>query len=86
MRILNTKPDKYLVESLELDLYDILYKAILNQWNSDQTLDAVSDLLVKYHASGFIGSRWDIRVSYPIKTIEVTVFSPKKIKIRVVTP
>jgi hypothetical protein len=77
MKIINTRPDKHLIESIEIDFYDILYKAQVSQ--SFKVLEEVAKLLTKYVAQKFI-NYFTINIAN-FNEIGVNVFTPRKIKI-----
>jgi hypothetical protein len=81
MRVINTNPDKYLIECIELDLYDLLYIPQVQGWDLKKEVES---LLQKYQASGVIqrfhvvfAMAWDIVVH---------IYTPRKIKIRCCNP
>jgi hypothetical protein len=54
MKILNTGPDKFLIECIEIDLYDLLYRANTQQWTRIKMADEVTDTLQTYQNTGAI--------------------------------
>lgn len=80
VRVINAKPDKFLIHCVEMDIYDLLYKSSVNNWIPRKLSDEVSDLLRKYVSAGLIkrfsnlhvGSNTDISVKIHIpKTVEI---------------
>jgi hypothetical protein len=78
MRVINAKPDKYLIECIELDLYDLLYKNMTNQLSNSLVTEA-ADLLDKYRLSNAIRD-FNVVETKP-NYIKVEVFTPRKIEI-----
>lgn len=88
MKLVNSNPDKFVIECIEIDLYDILYKAYANRWDNNKTHKEVDDLLEKYLKAGVIkSSLWGIALSnrsikgFVVSAIEVEVHLPRKTKI-----
>jgi len=81
MRVIKTKVDKYLIECIEIDLYDLLYRFSLGQIVSTNN---VSNLLNKYKYNGAIKDFYIIECKSDL--IVVVVFVPKKVKIRCKAP
>lgn len=78
MRVLNSRPDKFLIQCIELDLFDILSKHMLNQLNRSLAEEA-EDLLKKYRSSGMLK---DFNIlSTGVDFIKVEVYIPKKTEI-----
>ena len=83
MRIINTRPDKYLIECIELDLYVILYKAMTNILTYSISTE-VCDLLDKYQLSKMIKGFNVLRAKK--KEITIEVFTPRRIEITCTIP
>lgn len=93
MRIVNSNPDKFVIECIEINLYDILHKAIHNSWDPFKAKNEVSMLLEKYHDAGEIKDPppgcpvWSIDVGshassgYTVTYIDVEVYLPRKTRI-----
>jgi hypothetical protein len=80
MRIVNSSPDKFIIECIEIDLYDILYKAHAGSWGATKTHYEVDCLLIKYYKSNIIKS-WTVGVKFDVTEIMVEVYIPRKVKI-----
>lgn len=82
MRVINANPDKYLIECIELDLYDLLYK----NWTSNSLIlvTEVADLLDKYRLAGAIRDFSVLKATSCY--IKVEVFTPRRIEIECKIP
>jgi hypothetical protein len=84
MRLVNSKPDKFLIQCIELDLYDLMYKAQFPQtknWHIDKEVES---LLNKYITSGAI-QRFNI-IKVTMWEILVHIYSPQRAKIHCQIP
>ena len=82
MKIINSKTDKFLIQCVELDLYDILY-----DFASGQITNAVlqtDNLLKKYKSTGAIKDYHIVKIS--TTSIEVDIYIPRKIRIKCQIP
>jgi hypothetical protein len=76
MKVLNTRPDGYLVKCIKTDLYNILHKAQPPKPIGFSVSYEVSKLLDKYKMSGFIK---DFNIVFVgIWSICVCIYTPKK--------
>jgi len=83
MKVLNTKPDPYLIQCIEIDLYDILYKQSINKLGASLTTE-VRKVMREYKRRGLI-HRYRI-VALSLKRIVVNIYAPGKVKISCVIP
>ena len=60
MRTINTKPDSYLIQCVEIDLYDLLYKDLAKQLKNP-LLEELNDLLMKYKNTNVISKYHIVR-------------------------
>jgi len=84
MKLLNSKTDKFLLECIEIDLYDILNRAQTPQPKIFTVRSEASTLLWKYIAGGFI-TDFDI-ISAAMDNISVRIYAKRKTIIRCQVP
>jgi hypothetical protein len=82
MKLLNSNSDKYLIQCIEIDLYDLLYRAHSNQWNPMKLTAETTDLLNKYEKSGVIKGTHSIGTNAKMKYLYVEIYASKLITIR----
>jgi len=89
MRLLNSNNDKFLIQCIELDVYDLLYKAhsVNPKWDLRKLMDETHDLLHKYVGAKAIKScTYRVMITGHMKCVEVELYSPYKIKIKCEIP
>lgn len=82
MRVINASPDKYLVECIELDLYDLLYKSEVNKWPLRTMIDEVWQLLKTYQSTNAIKKFDVIKISLGDVMVCIYAPGPKTIRCR----
>lgn len=82
IKVINTKPDKFLIQCIEIDLYDLLYRNSINQ--NFHLSNEVSNVLDRYKVKNDIKDY--IIQDYDDNRIIVDIFLPKKVKVECIIP
>lgn len=82
IKVINTKPDKFLIQCIEIDLYDLLYKNSVNKYNSlsNEVLNVMDRYKVKNDIKDYVIQDCDET------RIVIDVFLPKKIRVKCIAP